>query len=140
MEIIKCTNIDHLIDHFIIRKIVFIDEQNVSYEEEFDLVEKQRVPFVVYDGPHPIGAARLNLNKDYTKIERVCVLKEYRSKGIGKLIMEYLFDYLKNLEIKEVLISAQVQALKFYEGLGFEKFGDIFLDANIPHYKMKKNL
>ena len=140
MKIVKCITKDQLIDHYTIRKIVFIDEQNVSYEDEFDLLEKSRIPFVLYDNDKPIGAARLNIQNNYTKIERMCILSEYRAKGLGKLIMNYLIDYSNNLGVQEVLLSAQVQALGFYESLGFTKFGDEFLDANIPHYKMKKNL
>lgn len=140
MKIVKCKTINQLIDHYLIRKIVFIDEQNVSYEDEFDLTEKSRIPFVLYDNKKPIAAARINFIDDFAKIERVCVLKEHRNKGIGKIIMEYMFDYCLMKNIKTIYISAQVQALSFYEKLGFIKFGDIFLDANIPHYKMKKNL
>ena len=140
MEIIKCSTLNHLIDHYYIRKIVFIDEQKVSYEEEFDLEEKEKTPFIVYDKDKPIGAARMNIQNDYPKIERVCVLKEYRNQGVGKFIMNYLFNYCLNLGLNEVIISAQVQALNFYENLGFIKYGDLFFEANIPHYKMKKNL
>lgn len=43
MEIIECTTLNHLIDHYHIRKLVFIDEQKVSYEDEFDLAEKQKL-------------------------------------------------------------------------------------------------
>lgn len=54
--------------------------------------------------------------------------------------MEYLFAYCKSRGYNQIVISAQVQAMKFYENLGFIKYGDLFLEANIPHYKMKKNL
>lgn len=140
MEIIECTTLNHLIDHYHIRKLVFIDEQKVSYEDEYDLAEKTKTPFVVYDNDIPIGAARINFLSEYAKIERVCILKEYRTQGIGKQLMEYLFAYCKSRGYNQIVISAQVQAMKFYENLGFIKYGDLFLEANIPHYKMKKNL
>ena len=140
MEISKCRSISELIDHYLIRKIVFIDEQKVSYEDEFDLAEKEKTPFIVYDLDKPIGAARISFNQKYPKIERVCVLKEYRNRGIGKFIMEYLFTYCIKLGFREVFIFAQEQAISFYENLGFIKIGDLFYEANIPHYKMKKNL
>lgn len=140
MKIKKCITKNQLIDHYLIRKTVFIEEQNVSYEDEFDLKEKEKIPFVVYDNKKPIGAARINIFSDYIKIERVCILKEHRSKGIGVFIMKHLEDYSKNLSIKELRLSAQVQALGFYEKLGYIKYGEMFLDANIPHYKMKKTL
>lgn len=140
MKIVKCERASELVDHYLIRKIVFIDEQKVSYEEEFDLEEKSRIPFVLYLDDKAIGAARINPKEDYAKIERVCILKEYRKFGYGYKLMEYLIDYCKTLGYREIQLGAQTKAIGFYEKLGFIKFGDEFLDANIPHYKMKKNL
>jgi len=140
IRVVKCRSVEELVDHYTIRKIVFIDEQNVSYEEEFDLVEKERIPFVLYLDKNPIGAARINLFKEYAKIERVCILKEYRNAGYGKFLMGYLIEYIKSLGYKEIQLASQTRAIGFYEKLGFQKYGNEFLDANIPHYKMKKNL
>lgn len=140
MKIVKCERVYELVDHYLIRKLVFIDEQKVSYEEEFDLEEKMRIPFVLYLDNKPIGAARINPKHEYAKIERVCILKEYRKHGYGYKLMEYLIDYCKALGYMEIQLGAQTTALGFYEKLGFIKFGDEFLDANISHYKMKKNL
>ncbi len=140
MKITECITKDQLVDHYLIRKIVFIDEQKVSYEDEFDLDEKTRIPFVVYKDNKPIATARIFLANDYSKIERVAVLKEYRHLGIGSLIMNHLCNYSLSHNLKLIKIGAQISALRFYEKLGFEKYGDEYLDANIPHYNMRKAL
>lgn len=137
MEIRKCNTINELIDHYQIRKKVFIEEQQVSYEDEFDLEEKNRTAFVIYENNIPIGAGRINFLDGFAKIERVCVLKEYRGSSIGKKFMEYLIQYCKEKKVKEIRLGAQTTALGFYEKLGFIKYGEEFLDANIPHFMMK---
>lgn len=138
IEVIECKTKDQVVDHFIIRKIVFVDEQNITLEEEYDWVEKERILFLVnYNGIH-VGTARLKLGDNFSKIERVCILKEYRNKGVGKVLIEELINYSHNKNIYEIHLGAQTQAMGFYEKCGFVKYGDLYYDANIPHYNMKK--
>jgi predicted GNAT family N-acyltransferase len=37
------------------------------------------------------------------------------------------------------LLHSQTQAAGFYERLGYERFGDEFDEAGIPHVKMRKD-
>lgn len=79
---------EELMDAFSVRKKVFIDEQNVSEEEEIDQFESSSTHFVAYENGQPIGAGRFRELDGYGKVERICVLKEYRKSGAGKAIME----------------------------------------------------
>lgn len=133
-----CTTKDQIIDHFIIRKIVFVEEQKVTMEEEFDLEEKDRIMFVVYDEKKPIGAARIKLKDKTAKIQRVCILKEYRSLGYGYALMMELHRYCDEHGVSEIILDAQTHALPFYEKCGYTAFGDLFYDARIPHYRMRR--
>ncbi|MDD3107229.1 MAG: GNAT family N-acetyltransferase [Bacilli bacterium] len=133
-----CTTKDQIIDHFMIRKIVFVDEQKVTMEEEFDLVEKERIMFVMYDDAKPIGAARIYIQGNKAKIQRVCILKEYRFMGYGYSLMEELHQYCDAQAIKETYLDAQIHAIAFYEKCGYISYGELFYDARIPHYHMKR--
>lgn len=139
MKVKKCTTAKELLLHYKIRKEVFIDEQNVSFEEEFDLLEDTHIPYILYLNGNVVATSRLALSNK-AKIERVAVLKEYRGKGLGKYLMEYLFTIIIISGYKEVHIGAQESALDFYEKLGFKKYGERYMDAGIPHYNMKKEL
>ncbi|MGD9604735.1 MAG: GNAT family N-acetyltransferase [Bacilli bacterium] len=133
-----CTTKNQIIDHFIVRKIVFVGEQNVTMEEEFDLEEKDRVMFVVYDDEKPIGAARIKIDNNKAKIQRVCILKEYRSLGYGYSLMMELHKYCDENFVKEIILDAQTHAIPFYEKCGYVVYGELFYDARIPHYHMRR--
>lgn len=130
---------EHFYDQVLVRKEVFLKEQHVPIDEEYDLLDKTAIQFIVYDGEKAVGAARFRIVDGKGKVERVCVLKEYRSLGVGKLMMENIEAYaLNNSDVTKLVLSAQLTALAFYKKLGYVAYGDIYLDANIEHKSMYK--
>ncbi|MGM7700966.1 GNAT family N-acetyltransferase [Pseudalkalibacillus sp. Hm43] len=125
-------------DAFSIRSTVFIEEQNVPEEEEIDQYEKDCTHFVVYDDSTPIGAGRIRYVDDYAKIERVCVLKEYRGTGAGKLLMENMEQEAIQQNVHKFVLHSQTHAEPFYTTIGYQTNSDIFMDAGIPHVAMEK--
>lgn len=120
-----------------IRELVFILEQDIAPEDEWDDQDPISTHFVVYDADQPIATARL-LSNDH--VGRVAVLKEYRSKGIGKLVMQEIIALAKQQQRKELILSSQVHATQFYSGLGFAVQGESYLDCGIPHVDMVMTL
>ncbi|MBA4536406.1 GNAT family N-acetyltransferase [Bacillus aquiflavi] len=127
-------------DAFSIRKIVFVNEQNVSPEEEFDQFEGNCTHFVLYDDTLPIGAGRLRMIDEYGKIERLCILKENRKCGAGKIIMSKIEEFAKHQQVNKVKLNAQKHAIPFYTRLGYQIISDEFLEAGIIHRTMEKML
>lgn len=140
MEVIIAKNKKQREDAYSVRKIVFIDEQNVPPEEEIDEFEEQSTHFVLYDEGKPVGAGRFRELNGYGKVERICVLSSYRGKGAGKLIMEKIHEFASTSNIKRLKLNAQEHAIPFYENLGYTVVSDTFLDAGIPHKTMEINL
>ena len=120
-----------------IRELVFILEQDIAPEDEWDDQDPISIHFVVYDADQPIATARL-LSNDH--VGRVAVLKDYRSKGIGKLVMQEIIALAKQQQRKELILSSQVHATQFYSGLGFAVQGESYLDCGIPHVDMVMTL
>ena len=120
-----------------IRELIFILEQDIAPEDEWDDQDPISTHFVVYDADQPIATARL-LSNDH--VGRVAVLKEYRSKGIGKLVMQEIIALAKQQQRKELILSSQVHATQFYSGLGFAVQGESYLDCGIPHVDMVMTL
>lgn len=88
-----------------------------------------------------VGTIRcLKDDEDTIKIQRFCILKEYRKLGIGRKVLEYLEDYYKNLQKKKIIMDAKYSVSNFYEICGYKKISDIFIEAGIEHIKMEKNL
>ncbi|MDE3838257.1 GNAT family N-acetyltransferase [Bacillus methanolicus] len=127
-------------DAFSVRRTVFIDEQNVPEEEEIDQFESSSTHFVAYENGQPIGAGRFREVDGYGKVERICVLKEYRKSGAGKAIMETMESFAKEKGFSTLKLNAQTHAIPFYSRLNYEVISDEFLDAGIPHKTMKKSL
>lgn len=126
-----------------VRSKVFIDEQNVPAELEYDLHDEDpaTVHLVAYAGNKPAGAARMRqTEKAIGKAERVAVLKEARGRGIGALLMREMENWAKEAGIDKIKLNAQLHAENFYSQLGYKKVGDPFLEANIEHIAMVKNL
>jgi predicted GNAT family N-acyltransferase len=127
-------------DAFSVRRIVFIDEQNVPEEEEIDQYEEEAAHFVFYHDDHPVGAGRFRMVDGYGKVERICVLKEARSTGTGTKIMQGIENYAQNQGVKKLKLNAQTHAIPFYDRLGYEIVSEEFLDAGIPHKTMIKKI
>jgi len=124
------------VEHYMVRGDVFIVEQAIDWTEELDTWDYEATLFNLYDGSKAIGAARLYKNK----VGRVAVLKEHRHKKAGSILMRALEDYAKKQGIKTLELGAQTYIIPFYESLGYEAYGDIFLDADIEHRMMRKTL
>ena len=106
-----------------IRKQVFIIEQNIPEEEEWDDQDMISDHFVVYDQDQPIATARLLQNNS---VGRVAVLKAYRGQGIGRMIMLEIIRQAHQQDRKFLQLSSQVHAISFYEKLGFSIQGDAY--------------
>ena len=70
------------------------------------------------------------------KIGRIAVKSGLRGRGIGTLILRRLLQEARRLGIREPYLHAQVQAVPFYERLGFSRKGEEFDEAGIPHVRM----
>lgn len=124
-------NLEH--DAKSIRESVFIQEQNIAEADEWDELDALSIHFIVYDANVAIATARLLENNS---VGRVAVLKEYRGKGIGRLLILDIIQTAKNEQRAFLKLSSQVHAIQFYESLGFQFQGEQYLDCGIPHIDM----
>ena len=127
-------------DAIMIRKVVFEDEQ--GFEEEFDeLDESDKVKHMVFymDGD-PIGTCRYYIEDGEHRIGRIAVIKKYRGKGIGQMIVRCAEDKILEIGGRETVLSAQVRAKGFYEKMGYVGEGEIYMEEMCPHIKMRKSL
>lgn len=118
-----------------IREVVFIQEQAVSEEEEYDEYEAVSRHFCAYLGAMPAGTARWRRTEKGIKLERFAVLKEFRMHGVGRALVEAVLKDVFQMETKPgtIYLHAQLQAIHFYEKSGFVAFGEVFSEADILH-------
>lgn len=117
-----------------VRKTVFIHEQHVPSElewDEFDLVSIHAL--AVNTEGKPVGTARL-LPSGH--IGRMAVIKTWRGKGLGGALLQCLLEESRRQGMTEVKLNAQLTAKPFYAKFGFQVTGDEFMEAGIPHVRM----
>ena len=142
VEVKRITQSADLEKAFAIRQKVFVEEQQVSREDEYDQFEEISAHYLAVDEQgKACGTARWRFTEKGIKLERFAVLKECRSQGVGsKLLEKILKEVYQHPELKDQLIylHAQLTAVPLYEKFGFRKEGEQFEECAIKHYKMIK--
>lgn len=114
-----------------IRKEVFINEQQVPEKLEWDSEDSSALHCLAILNNIAIATGRLQQDG---QLGRMAVIKEFRHKGIGSKVLQYLID--RQQLSKPIFIHAQKHAMEFYKIFNFEKDGNEFMEAGIPHYLM----
>ena len=120
-----------------IREKVFIKEQKVTPQLEWDGIDEKAIHFLVYKDEKAMGCARALVIENHMQLGRMAVLKECRGEGIGSNLIEKAVTTAKLNQLSSIYISAQCHAIDFYKKFGFKVTSDIYLDAEIPHRDMK---
>ena len=118
-----------------VRRAVFIEEQNISESIELDGRDSDCFHVLASDkNGRAVGTARMD---GKGKIGRMAVLQNYRRQGIGRKMIQALMNFGRKNAITDFHLSAQITAIGFYRKMGFEPFGEEFLEAGIIHINMK---
>lgn len=133
------TNQEDLIKVFIIRGIVFLEEQGVPYKIERDMHDQSATHILGEDQGEPFAAGRIRNLGEYAKRERIAIRKSYRGKNLGHKLTEFIISTAKNQGLHKFKIHAQTYLVDFYRKHGFEIVGNIFKEAGIDHYVMIRN-
>jgi len=121
-----------------IRQRVFIEEQRVPVALEWDCRDEDAIHLLALDlQGNAIGCARV-LTGGY--IGRMAVLYEWRSQGAGRALLDAAMEYCRTQGWKTISLSAQTQAIPFYERAGFVVCSTEYMDAGIPHRDMQLKL
>lgn len=135
-----------------LRHLVFVEEQGVPVSEEVDGLDESCTHILAIDGDGlsagtPVAAARLRFvpepaeDRVVAKVQRVCVAPDYRGRGLGRKMMEFILSHIRSDDrTKTVRLSAQTDAMGLYEKLGFTVTSETYMDAGIPHKDMEKQL
>jgi predicted GNAT family N-acyltransferase len=133
---------------FEVRIAVFVEEQLVPIEEEWDSYDPIATHIVVslsgaetQDPGSIIATARLfEKEEGVGKVGRVAVLKPYRRQGVGSVLMRCAEEIARRRRYRTLILDSQCTAIPFYEQLGYRAEGPVFLDAGIDHRRMRKEL
>jgi predicted GNAT family N-acyltransferase len=121
-----------------IREAVFINEQGVDRDLEWDGQDETAAHFIALDeAGRALGTGRL---LEGGQIGRMAVLADQRGRGIGRRILDLAVEHAKNQGLTEVFLHAQADAVEFYGKAGFVTTGGTFMEAGIEHVSMTMQL
>lgn len=146
MGVVRATTPEEREDAFDVRNEVFVEEQGVPEDLEWDEWDDRpdTVHFVAYDEDgEAVGAARLRPKEDepgVAKVERVAVHEARRGENWGRRLMAAVEDTARDEGYTKVFLHAQAPVEAFYHRLGYETVSDVFEEAGIPHVEMEKRL
>lgn len=130
---------EDLSEPFAVRREVFINEQHVPEQEEFDEFETSALHLIVYVDEQTAATGRIWHDGKNFRIGRLAVLKPFRGQKIGDLALRLLLYKAFSTGAQTVQISAQTYIIPLYRKFGFVEYGDEYLDGGIPHMAMKVN-
>lgn len=120
-----------------VRTPVFIEEQFVTHEFEWDEIDADAVHLLAKFENQPIACLRII---DFQKIGRMAVLKHWRGMGLGTTLLLAAIKICKKHGSKYIYLSAQTHAIDFYKKAGFKQISDEYCDVDIPHVDMQLDL
>jgi predicted GNAT family N-acyltransferase len=136
---------------FSVRKAVFVVEQGVSEDIEYDAYDAVALHVLaVREDGLPLGTGRLLYGEEAAaktggdrsvgSLGRLAVTADARGLGVGVALVRAIEDAARARGLSAVDLGAQTHALGFYERLGYEAYGPEFPDAGIPHRAMRRAL
>lgn len=120
-----------------VRTPVFIKEQFVTPEFEWDDIDDHAVHLIASYDDQPIACLRII---EYQKIGRMAVLIDWRGIGLGAALLHEAINICKKHGSKYIRLSAQTHAIDFYKKSGFKQISEEYCDVDISHVDMQLDL
>lgn len=122
---------------FALRREVFVIEQKVPVELEHDVDDLTATHVVGIADGAVVAVLRVLWKEEYAKIGRVAVAASHRGLGLGADMIRFAVEHAKANGQPRCYLESQSDKVGFYGRLGFVAFGEEFMDAGIPHFKMR---
>jgi predicted GNAT family N-acyltransferase len=132
------TRLDDLLKAYMVRGIVFMEEQKIGYALEVDEYEHESLHILGEIDGEPVAAARMRFRSGYAKLERIAVRRAWRGKGYGGQLTRFMIRTAEDRGYEKLRLHAQVYTKGLYEKLGFTVVGDTFMEAGIEHCLMER--
>jgi|GEM_PF-1602388 len=123
-------------DAFFVREKVFINECGVSRESEYDEYDRDSYQIVIYVDDMPVATGRMFLDNGVDHIGRICVLKEFRGKGLAEIVVGLLLKKAQEDDTEKCYLTGRTYVLQLYRNFGFKETGEPFIHDDMEQYSM----
>jgi predicted GNAT family N-acyltransferase len=124
---------------FAIRTEVFVKEQKCLPSEEFDELDAVAKHYLLFEEDVPVATGRYRKTDKGIKVERIATLESARGNGYASQIIHHIFaeSASEYPDCTHYYLHAQVSVMPLYASLGFQPYGDTFIEADIVHQAME---
>ena len=129
---------DDRLKTLVVRAIVFMEEQHISYAEEMDGLDDDALHILGEVDGEPVAAARIRFLGAVAKFERLAIRQAWRAHGHGDRLLEFMLAAARERGFQKYKLHGQARLRAFYEKHGFRAAGEPFLEAGIPHLLLRK--
>ena len=123
-----------------IRETVFTNELGIAKQELFDKNDETCDHFLIFDGKEIAGSVRILSMEKVAKLERMAILKDFRTKNYGKNCIFQLKEYYLTHDFSHIILDSIYSVRGFYKKCGFIEEGDVFQRVGIDHIRMSLTL
>ncbi|MEA2178286.1 MAG: hypothetical protein QOG77_1583 [Solirubrobacteraceae bacterium] len=123
-----------------LRRDVFVVEQGVPLQEEYDSADGHALHLVAMEDAQVVATCRLVTERDTVKVGRVAVAADARRRGIASRLLAEAEAHARDLGARRIALAAQTGALALYERAGYTPYGERFVEAGIDHLMMEKDV
>ncbi len=103
--------------------------------------EKDNILIGAFEEEQMLGCCMLVEEAPGTvRLRQMAVLNDLQGKGIGRALMNFAENLARDRGYKCIRMHARINAIGFYEKVGYKMLGDQFVEVTIPHYVMEKVL
>jgi predicted GNAT family N-acyltransferase len=120
-----------------VRRLVFIEEQSVPENEEWDGIDPIATHILAVADDGPAGTLRCHPDGRWWHVGRVAVVPRHRGKGVAQRMLGAALDLARTSGFARSSLNAQSDKMGLYAKFGYTAVGGEFLDANIPHFRME---
>ena len=138
-RIIQAISLAEIEQVFAIRTEVFVKEQKCLPSEEFDELDAVAKHYLLFEEDVPVATGRYRKTDKGIKVERIATLESARGNGYASQIIHHIFaeSASENPDCTHYYLHAQVSVMPLYASLGFQPYGDTFIEADIVHQAME---
>jgi len=105
------------------------------------ITEKEDLHFGIFNNDELVGCLIISkISENSCRLKQMAIKKDYHRKGLGRKLISIVEEILSKKKINTIIIHARTKVSEFYKKLGYEKIEDEFIEINIPHIKMKKQI
>lgn len=128
-----------------VRRAVFQVEKGIPRDidiDSHDCINDVCEHFLIRYDNKSVGTVRckLDVEEGEIRLQRFCVLSDYRKFGLGRKMLEFIEVYFKNKGFEWIRLDSKFAVHCFYEKSGYRVVSDVFMEAGVEHVKMEKRI